>query len=118
GLSFAAGYGLGVVGHALWRYLELPAFSQAVRRAVNVAVAAACVLAAAYFLWKASAWQDSIRALMGMEPSEGTRPLAVGFIAAAVFALVLLIARAFRLTSVGVSRVFARYVPQRVSLLV
>src|SRR5690606_10661545 len=79
GFSFAAGYALGVLGHALWRYLELPAFSQAVRRAVNVAVAAACVLAAAYFLWKASAWQDSIRALMGMEPSEGTRPLAVGF---------------------------------------
>ena len=118
GLSLAAGYGVGVLGHALWRYLELPAFPPAVRRAVNALVAAACVLMAAYFLWRASGWQDSIRALMGMEPSEGTRPLAVGVIAVAVFAVVLLIARAFRLTSVGVSRLLARYVPQRVSVLV
>lgn len=118
GFSLAAGYGLGVFGHALWRYLELPAFRPAVRRVVNMLVAAVCVLTAALFLWKASGWQNSIRALMDMEPLEGTRPLQVGVIAVAIFVVVLLIARAFRLTSTGISRFLSRYVPYRVSALV
>jgi uncharacterized membrane protein len=118
GFSLAAGYGLGVLAHAVWRYLELPAFSPIVRRAVDALVATACVLTAVFFLWKASAWQDSIRTLMDMEPSEGTRPLAVGVLAVVVFVVVLLIARAFRLTAVGVSRLLSRYVPRRVSMLV
>ncbi|HEX6995257.1 MAG TPA: alpha/beta-hydrolase family protein [Gammaproteobacteria bacterium] len=118
GFSLAAGYGLGVLGQMLWRFLELPALPPAVRRVVDLVVAAACVLTAALFLWKASAWQDSIRALMEMPPSEGTRPLTVGLVAVAVFAIVLLLARAFRLTAVGISRLVSRHVPQRVSVVV
>ena len=118
GFSLAAGYGLGVLGHALWRFLELPTFPPPVRRVVDVVVAGACLLTAALFLWKASAWQDSIRALMGMEPSEGTRPLSVGLLAVAVFALVLLLARAFRLTANGASRLLSRHVPHRLSVVV
>src|SRR5690606_1004910 len=87
-------------------------------RVVNVVVAAVCVVTAAFFLWRASGWQNSIRALMDMEPSEGTRPLAVGAIAVAIFAVLLLIARLFRLLVIALSRLLSRYVPRRVSLLV
>ena len=118
GLSLAVGYALGTLGNAVWHYLELPAPSTRVTRAVRIATAAICVLTAAFFLWKASAWQDSIRALMDMEPSEGTRPFTVGAIAVAIFAVVLLIARLFRLVAAAVARFLSRYVPRRVSLLV
>ena len=118
GLSLAVGYALGTLGNAVWHYLELPAPSTRVTRAVRIATAAICVLTAAFFLWQASAWQDSIRALMDMEPSEGTRPFTVGAIAVAIFAVVLLIARLFRLVAAAVARFLSRYVPRRVSLLV
>ena len=118
GLSFAVGYALGALGRGVWRYLELPAFPGPIARAARLALAALCVLTAAFFLWQASAWQDSIRALMDMEPSEGTRPFTVGAIAIAVFAVVLLLARLFGLVAAAVSRFLSRYVPRRVSLLV
>ena len=78
----------------------------------------ACLITAAAFLWKASDWQNSIRALMDMPPAEGTRPIMVGLTAVAVFAVVLLLARLFRLTYRAVARFFARYIPRRVSTLV
>jgi len=118
GLSFAVGYALGALGHGVWHYLELPAAPSWLARAARLAMAALCVLTAAFFLWQASAWQDSIRALMDMEPSEGTRPFTVGAIAVVIFAVVLLIARLFRLVAAAVARFLSRYVPRRVSLLV
>lgn len=118
GLSLAVGYALGALGHAVWRYLELPAPTPRVAWTARLVTGAICVLTAALFLRQASAWQDSIRALMAMEPSEGTRPLAVGLFATALFAVLLLLARLFRLVSAAVSRFVSRYVPRRVSLLV
>ncbi|HEY8521525.1 MAG TPA: alpha/beta-hydrolase family protein [Gammaproteobacteria bacterium] len=118
GFSLAAGYALGVLGRAVWRYLELPALPRRVARPGRVVVGVACALTAAFFAWRASAWQDTIRALMGMEPSEGSRPFTIAALALVVFAVVLLIGRSFRLMAVAISRFLARYVPRRVSLLV
>jgi len=118
GLSLAAGYGLGVLADALWRYLELPRPKGRGRRLARIAAGSACAATAAIFLWKASDWQNSIRALMLMPEAEGTRPLTVALIAAAVFAAVLLVARLFKLTYRAVAKSLARYVPRRVSYLV
>jgi uncharacterized membrane protein len=114
----AAGYAVGVIGHALWRYLEMPKPRGRVERVVKIVAAAACLLIAALFLWKASDWQDSIRALMDMEPVEGVRPLTVGLIALLVFGLLLVVARLFRLTYQLISKPLARVVPRRVSYVV
>jgi uncharacterized membrane protein len=118
GFSFAAGYGVGALAVAVWRYLELPTLQPRAERTVRFAAAAVCVFVAAFFLWKASGWQNSIRALMQMEPAEGTRPFAVGFSALLIFGIVLAIARAFGVITAGIQRFLARYVPRRVSLLV
>src|SRR5690606_20405368 len=77
-----------------------------------------CIVTAAAFLWKASDWQNSIRALMDMPPAEGTRPFMVAFTAVVLFGVVLLIARLFRFTYRFVARFFARYIPPRVSTLI
>src|SRR5690606_6098744 len=118
GLSLAAGYGIGVLGDALWRYLELPRPQRRWRRAVRLAAGTACAITAAVFLWKASGWQNSVRMLMEMPPVEGARPLTVGLIAAAVFGAVVIAARLFKLLYRAVASVLARYVPQRVSHLI
>ena len=117
GLSFAAGYALAVLGEALWSYLELPIPKGRPRRIVHGAAWAICLVTAGVFLWKASDWQNSIRALMDMAPVEEARPVTVGLLAAALFAVVLLVARLFRLAYRVVSRFLARYVPPRVSAL-
>lgn len=118
GFSLAAGYAAGVIGNALWRYLEMPAPRPRVERIVTRVAAGVCAVTAAVFLWMASDWQDSIRDLMDMEPVEGVRPFTVGLIALLLFGLLLLVARLFRLTYRLISRPLARYVPHRVSYVI
>ncbi|MDR5905088.1 alpha/beta hydrolase [Franzmannia qiaohouensis] len=115
GLSFSAGYGLGVMGRWLWAYLELPVPGRRGALSLKRIAAGICAVVASVFLWRASGWQDSIRVLMEMEPASGTRPFSVALIAVAIFAALLLLARLFRRTFRFLARRLRRYVPRRVS---
>jgi uncharacterized membrane protein len=111
GVSLAAGYGLGLIGGALWRGLQLPALSGTALLRARAVVA---LLSGAGVLWAlalASGWQNGLRALMGLPPVEGLRPLAVVLITAAVFLAVLWLARGIRRLARGLSRRLARYLP-------
>jgi uncharacterized membrane protein len=117
GVSFAIGYGFGVAGLALWKFLQLPVAGPRVASVLRVTAAVLCALIAISFLWQASAWQNSLRALMGMEEFVGLRPASVGPIAALVFVVLLALARLFRRTFRFLSRQLARFVPPRISHL-
>lgn len=118
GVSFAIGYGLGTGVVAVWNLLHLPVPGARRARLLTIAGAALCAVVAVAFLWQASAWQNSIRALMGMEQSAGLRPAIVGPIALLVFLVLLVLARLFRRLFRFLSRRLAAYVPPRVSHLV
>ena len=115
GCSFAAGYGVGAFLAWLWRYLELPVAPPARLNALKRLGLAACALAAAIFLWRASTFQDSVRLLMELPPVERARPVEIAAIAVAVFAAILVVARIF----VAVLGLFAgwlgRLIPRRVA---
>ncbi|MBL8581692.1 MAG: alpha/beta-hydrolase family protein [Rhizobiaceae bacterium] len=115
GLSFSIGYGIGVLGKMIWEYLQLP---QPEWRWFRLASIVAVVISAAIALislWKASGWQDSIRALMGMQPVDSVRPIQVALITIVVFVLLVLIARLFALIFRVVASRLRRYVPPRVA---
>jgi uncharacterized membrane protein len=118
GSSLAAGYGIGVLGRWLWSYMELPVPSGSITRIVKLAAAAVCALVAAAFLWRAAEWQNSIRELMGLEPVASAHPLEVGAIALATFAVLIALARLFKLTFDFTSKRVNRFVPKRVSKVV
>ncbi|SDL35692.1 Uncharacterized membrane protein [Franzmannia pantelleriensis] len=118
GLSFSAGYALGVMARWLWAYLELPVPGPRGSLSIKRIAAGVCVVIAGAFLWRASDWQDSVRVLMEMEPTTGTRPLSVALIALVIFALLLLLARLFRRTFRFLARRLQRIVPRRVSHVV
>lgn len=118
GISFSAGYGIGVFGMWLWTYLELPQAGARAARIIKGIAASACAAIALAFLWRAAEWQNSIRALMGLEPVDSAHPLKVGLIALAVFAVFLLLGRLFRLTLDLVSRRLRRYIPRRIAAVV
>ena len=118
GLSFAAGYVLGYAAHWIWAYLELPEPRRRVDWWIKVVATAFCTLTAAVFLWRASEWQNSVRALMEMDEVGGVRAFSVAFIALLVFAVLLLVARCFRWTFRFLSNRLQRYVPPRVSHVV
>jgi uncharacterized membrane protein len=118
GVCFAIGYWLGVVLLWAWNWMQLPLASQRVRRNATWAAAALAAAVVVSFAWKSAGWQDSIRERMGMPLLGEADPLTVGVIAAAVFLVLLLIARSFRGVGGLVRRRLARHVPERVSMLV
>ena len=114
----AFGYGIGYFLQWLWAYLELPLPSLRTRRGLRNAAVVVCVAIAVAFLWQASAWQNSIRQLWGMEPVQTAEPLQLGAVAILVCALLLLLSHLFARTFRFLSAWLNRYVPIRVSRVI
>lgn len=117
GVSFAAGYGIGVALRWLWRFLELPEIRRHALRRFRVVAAAVCVVIALVFLHLASGWQNGIRALMQMEPVEGVRPFFVTLVAIGVFWLLLILTRVFKALGGAATAFLRRHIPQRVAAI-
>ena len=115
GCSFAAGYGVGVFLTWLWRYLELPVVPEPRLSAMKSLGLAACALAAAFSLWRASNFQDSVRVLMDLPPVERARPAEVAAIAALAFAAILVVARLFVAILGAVAGRLGRRIPRRIA---
>lgn len=117
GVSLAAGYGLGVFGVWLWHYLQLPKPPPKWQRRTSLVLAALSAAIILAFLWQSSIWQNTVRELMGMETTAGSRPL-LALVAGLVFGLLLLFAWLFK----RVFRMFVaflhRFLPPRVSYLI
>lgn len=115
GLSLAAGYGLGVLARALWRYLELPAPGVRTHRILVLTAAAVSLATAFLFLRQAAEWQNSIRVLMVLDPVDSAHPFRVGGIAVLVAVALLAVGRLFQLTWRAIARRLGRFLPRRVA---
>ncbi|WP_020503446.1 alpha/beta hydrolase [Lamprocystis purpurea] len=117
GLSFSAGYGLGVATVALWNYLQLPVWRLRTAIIIKSIAALLCLFVAVSFLWQATSWQNALREMMGMEESAGLQPLMLGLIAVLLFVVLLALARLFRWVFRILSVKLRRFVPPRISHL-
>jgi uncharacterized membrane protein len=115
GCSLAAGYGIGVFARWLWVYMEFPQPKGRLLRAAKLAAAAGCAIVAVIFLWQAAPWQNSIRKLMDLEPVDTAHPLEVALVAFAIFAVLMALARLFRLTLRFMTARISGFLPTPVS---
>jgi len=115
GTCLAAGYGVGVLWHWLWAYMELPEPRGRAARIINAVIGLLCLSVAIVFLGRAAEWQNTIRALMHMEPVTSAHPIKVSLIALATFAVLLALARLFKLIARYLARKVRRVVPRRVA---
>jgi uncharacterized membrane protein len=117
GCALASGYGLGVLGGSLLTYMELVRLNGFLRFA-RLAAVAGCAIIAVICLWQAARWQNSIRELMQLQPVDTVHPLEVTLIALAVFAILIVLVRFFRLTLRFVATKANRFLPGRVSTVI
>jgi uncharacterized membrane protein len=117
GVSMTLGYALGRVAAWTWSYLELPT-PRAHRRAVSIAIAVICAMVAVAFLARATEWQNSVRAVMGMVEVTGVRPLSVGAMALLVFGALHFAGRQLGRAASFLSRKLEHVVPPRVAVVV
>lgn len=117
GLSFALGYGLGVLLERLWDYLHLRRPGAQLLRRLKRAVVAICLVIVVLFLWWATGWQNSVRTALHMPRLTSDSPVLVGLIAFLTFWLLLAIARLIGLVFRLISRRLKRYMPDRAAYL-
>ncbi|MBZ2189044.1 alpha/beta-hydrolase family protein [Alcanivorax sp. JB21] len=115
GLSFTAGYALGVGALWLWGWLGIPQLRGRVALWFRVGTAALCVLVAMVFLWRAAGWQNDLRGFMGMPEDAGVRPFGIGLITVVLFVGLLCVARLFRLVFGVIARQLRRVIPPRIA---
>jgi uncharacterized membrane protein len=117
GLCLGAGYGLGVAIRALWLGLQLPVPDGRSLRTGQIASIAVCAPVLALALWKSSEWQDRLRGLMGLPPTEGTHGLTIAAVALVVFVLLVLIGRLFLSVARSLSSRLGRRVPGPIAVI-
>jgi len=115
GLSMAAGYGIGVIIIWLWSYFQLRKPKEGHQKILQIVAGIICLITTIIFLWQASSWQNSLRALMEMEEAASVQPVVIGLVAILVFLAVLYLARLFRWTFSLLTRKLQKFVPRRVS---
>jgi uncharacterized membrane protein len=118
GLAFSLGYGSGVIGRWLWTYMELPNPSGRALMMFKVAAGAISLAVVTVFLWQAAHWQNTIRALMKLEPIASAGPLEVGLIALATFIALIALARLFLLVMKHAARHLERILPRKVAIVI
>src|SRR4029079_6644640 len=113
----ASGYAIGEAGRWLWYFLELPRLDARLgRRLAQTALVLASAIALVV-LWRASAWQDATRRIMGLPEVSDISPFTITAIAIVTFGLCLLVARLFLRTMRLLAGWLERLLPRRVSLL-
>ncbi len=118
GSLLAIGYSVGVVVACLWEFLELPQPRDRLElwfKRVSVVTAAVIF---ACFLWRCTAWQNSIRELMQMPRVETTYPYRFLLIAIVLAWSIVVLVRLLIRAGQRVSRALERYVPRRISMAV
>ena len=115
GLSFTAGYALGVFGRWFWDYVELPLPGRDATRIFRIVASGVCSIVAIAFLWQTSQWQDDLRSMMGMEPEGAMPSYGIALMTLLVFGVLIQFARLFRRTFQFLSLRLARYISDHVA---
>lgn len=115
GFALASGYGFGVFGRWIWTFLELPVPSERTQSILIYITGGTCIIITSVFLWRAAGWQNSLRALMGLDETAAMRPLVIFLITVGLFLMLLILGRVFRLIFNRLSAWLHRYVPRRIS---
>lgn len=117
GVCVALGYLIGVGLSALWQRLLLPSLGAGRLRHALRWLPWACLLACVLTAWWVRPWQDSVRAVMGLPPMDEGFSLRLLLIALLVFAVLLVLGRAFAWVARRVGALSRRVMPAPVARL-
>lgn len=117
GLALSSGYGFGVFFIWLWNNFHLNKPSEKVQMFLQVGSGVLFLAITIISLWQASAWQNSLHELMGMEQDASVQPVYIGLIAIGVFLVALFIGRLFLMTKYYLAKKMENFVSKRVSFV-
>ncbi|MBN7776526.1 alpha/beta-hydrolase family protein [Nitratireductor aquimarinus] len=117
GVAFSAGYGIGVLLVATWRYLQLPSVDKGLLRLTRLVLSLISLIVIVVGLYNSAAWQNSVRGVLNMEPVDSAYPVSVIIIAILTFAFLFLLARGIIALGRAVANRLDKFLPRRVSII-
>lgn len=115
GICFVIGYLLGVLLQKLWRYLLHTENQAPARTVISGIVLIPCLAIMAFFLWRATDWQNSVRSIMGMDQLSYAHSLMILLVAVPVIVLLFLLGRGLTYVARAATRLIRRYIPARIA---
>lgn len=115
GLSLAIGYGVGLAFLWFYLFLELPELTEPTQRIAKRVIVGLVAIIFVTFLWRMTAWQNSIRELMELPALETSYPLRVLGIAGVFGAILVAMGRLFLRCVLFVSTKLQRFLPRRIA---
>ena len=115
GICFVIGYLLGVLLQKLWRYMMHTENQAPVRTVVSGIVLIPCLAVMAFFLWRATDWQNSVRSIMGMDQLAHAHSLMILLVAVPVIVLLFLLGHGLAYVARAATRLIRRYIPARIA---
>lgn len=113
GFCFAAGYGVTTLVIALWQYLQLPRMTDRKAKLLVPLLGLVALLIMALAMVHSVGWQDELRALMDLPPTEEIAPLVVIGLGTAVAGALLVTGKLLVAAGRHTSRRIARVLPPR-----
>lgn len=117
GCCFTAGYAIGVLITALWKWLGLPVPRPDIHRRIYFAALAIGAILIMAALMLAAGWQNDVHSAMGLPPVESVRPFTIAGIALVVAAILLAIGRLFRRAARTVSSRLSGHLPHKIAIM-
>lgn len=117
GCCFTAGYGIGVLITALWKWLGLPVPDAVLLRRIYLTALAVGAILILTALLMAPVWQNEVHSAMGLPPVETVRPFTISGVALVVAAVLLAIGRLFRRSARTVSSRLSGHLPKKLAIL-
>ena len=115
GFSIAIGYSVGIGLLLIYQFLELREPTGKTQKICKHVIVAVVALVFVAFVWRMTAWQNSIRELMEMPPLETAYPYRMAAIALVFGAVLVALGRLFLRCGRFVSLKLQRFVPRRIA---
>src|SRR5262249_5482740 len=117
GLAFAVGYGVGRLIVLGWQFFQIPLPGERLQRMFRWSSSVVAFVVAVLFLGQITRWQNSIRALMEMEPEASAYPFRVALIAVGSALVFIAFGVGVKMLVRIINRQFERVLPPRVSFV-
>lgn len=117
-LTFLCGYGIGEGLRSLWVYLGLPTFSPPNDRRASIALFVASGAILVFFMFRALAWQNNVREMVGLEPVSSAHPIQTVLLALLLSAVLLIVLRFLWWLGQLVATWISRAIPRRVGRVI
>lgn len=118
GFALAIGYGVGNGLAWLWSWLELPSPAGDALKWTKRITTTLVALIVAFFVWKSTEWQNSIRQLMEMPELKSSEPFQFLLVAIIVAVVLVAIVRTFIYLGGRINQWLQRFLPRRIAIMV